>query len=501
MGGAASGVFISTFDAIFRHQLIHNMNGQCRLLKNGEYENLVLRAIKLSGRKLKQDRAKEYIAEFASYTEIPASLAKKQAAGYDVFQAYEKLRRERGAWDFAAITRAVVKAQEAGKIELMDFTRIIVDEFQDTNDLQYRWLRAYRNQARVLVVGDDDQSIYGWRHSKGMENFNSFIADFSAISVTLNICYRCKPRILKAADRLIRNNTKRLEKDMQSYAEYGGHVDVRMLGSDEVVDIAEHIASLHPKERTKWAVLARTNLQLRSLAAELSQLGVDYVSKDKDALFSRLMADILYRIFKIYRYSQTEHIKDVLSWLGECEYVLEESNWLKKRSILYSFSVDDNKASLSKTDQFLWLINQWNHSEPETLKAMNTLLNFFGNVRGLNRREIGEFQALSGIVQSFTHASSFKEVAQIYCSMYEKVGQNQDADEADKLELLTLHSSKGLQWPSVWIMSVNEEVLPSANNSNIEEERRLLFVGMTRAEEKLVISYQDDKKSLFIDEL
>jgi superfamily I DNA/RNA helicase len=174
---------------------------------------------------------------------------------------------------------------------------------------------------------------------------------------------------------------------------------------------------------------------------------------------------------------------------------------LKKRSILYSFSVDDNKESLSKTEHFLWLINQWNHSEPETLKAMNALLNFFGNVRGLNRREIGEFQALSGIVQSFNHASSFKEVAQIYCSMYEKVGQNQDADEADKLELLTLHSSKGLQWPSVWIMSVNEEVLPSANNSNIEEERRLLFVGMTRAEEKLVISYQDDKKSLFIDEL
>ncbi|AIW22484.1 ATP-dependent helicase [Vibrio coralliilyticus] len=502
---------VSTFDSTFLEQLRKALGGaKIELINPGERYNLVMRAVKSTGHtKTKMDVALSAVDHFSGFIDIPEDEIDKNPDGYDIFVKFDEFRRERKKWDFPSICRAVVKGQENGNVPRLPVSHIVVDEFQDCNQSQLRWLMAYANtDTTTLVVGDDDQSIYSFRGSNGYENFIQYKEKFNAITRVLNVCFRCKPQILFAGQRLIENNKDRLDKDMQSIHNEGGKVAIVQATNfeDELDKILEKIKA--DEDPSNWAVLARTNRKLWELIGMFQDNGIPYVTKEADSLLSSPFCDTYYKILEMFVKRQKKNGPDILAWMGASDADIEDSKefgGLSRRHLIENYQLPEGKVAATTPDEVLFStiaeLLSFDHSIDEGLKVVNRMIE---GQATLKKSEVSMLGTFSKIVRKST-SSSFREAAKTFMRIVEKAQKGNDKDDEEEkkgVELLTLHSSKGLQWNKVWIMNVAKDVLPPKGSSRLEiaEERRLLFVGMTRAIEELYISFPQNKKSRFLDE-
>ena len=424
------------------------------------------------------------------------------------------------------------------------FKYILVDEYQDTNHSQYLIIRALSDKFQnICVVGDDAQSIYSFRGAN-INNILNFQKDFPDSKIfRLEQNYRSTKNIVNAANSLIENNQKRLKKNVWTENESGEKISVNKLLTDgeEGRFVASSIFENKMQsqlQNSDFAILYRTNAQSRSF---------------EDALRKK---NISYRVYGGLSFYQRKEIKDVLAYLrllinpddeqafkriinfparGIGQTTLNKiaveaknssvSDYIFIKDLLKSSEILNNSTK-NKLLDFVIMIesikNKTEHADvfditKEVLKQSG-LYNLYKNdesLEGINR--IQNIEELLNGIKDFVenNEKSQASVSSFLQDVALATDQDNDTNDNNKVSLMTVHLAKGLEFPYVYIVGLEENLFPSAMNLNsrteLEEERRLFYVALTRAEKKIYLSYVlsryrwgkpvDSEKSRFIDEI
>lgn len=443
-----------------------------------------------------------------------------------IYRAYEQECRASGVIDFAELLLRTYELLRHNPTLLEQyqqrFQAILVDEFQDTNSIQYAWICLLAGKgAAVFAVGDDDQSIYGWRGAR-VENIQRFSDDFKNTTlVRLEQNYRSTKTILEAANALITHNDSRLGKNLWSEGSQGEKIFVyhAINELDEARFVGERVKQVVRQGvlADDIAVLYRSNAQSRVLEEYL------------------LKADIPYRIYGGVRFFDRAEVKDALAYLrmlvnpddntafervvnfptrGIGEKTLDDvrayaraeqcSLWHAATQLLQTQSLTQRSAaSLAK---FTTLIE---HMQRNTVDmALDEQLNeviqssglyhHFAKVKGdKSESRLDNLQELINAARQFRYEEIQEESLSLVSAFLAHASLEAGEVQADEHEravhLMTLHAAKGLEFPYVFLVGLEEGLFPSQQSvqdpKRVEEERRLCYVGMTRAMQQLFISY------------
>lgn len=442
-----------------------------------------------------------------------AEIFQKMYRGYQ-----EKLQRHRclDFDDMVVYTYQLLKEREDIRRRWQaQFRYLLIDEFQDINRLQYETVCMLAEpENNLLIVGDDDQSIYGFRGAKPgiMLSFPKRFPDTKQIVLGVN--YRCSDEIMKAAERLIGKNNERYEKHI--VANKGKEQPVHMKKCENLPDEAEKIVAqiqMYQKEGIAYqemAVLFRTNMQMRLLAGKLMEHGVPFTMRENlPNLFDTWMAkDIMCylqlalgnrsreKFLKIanrpVRYlSRTAFTESEVSFDKlRAYYAVKNQEWMEER--IWNFEYDlKNLASLSPYAAIHFIRKGIGYDE---------FLKTYADERNVNADDwfdvLDEMQEMARDKKSIPEFLSFVEN---YGDTLEEIRQEQKKQQVKEepgVSLMTMHASKGLEFPVVFVPTLNEDIVPyrkAVQEGNLEEERRMLYVAMTRAKTYLHLSFVKER--------
>lgn len=448
-----------------------------------------------------------------------------------IYQAYEQACQVAGVVDFAELmlrTHEVLRNNPALLAHYQErFQAILVDEFQDTNTIQYAWIRLLAGEkAAVMAVGDDDQSIYGWRGAK-VENIERFSRDFApARLIRLEQNYRSTSTILDAANALIANNCARMGKALWTDGKKGEPIIVYGAFNelDEARFVSERIGLEIERGRCahEIAVLYRSNAQSRVLEESLLRAGVAYRihggvrfferAEIKDTLaYLRLLVNphddtAFDRVVNFPTRGIGEKTLDDLRQLAKAEGL---SLWQAAKQVSAAEHIPQRMAvSLGK---FLHLVENLSQQIQdveldEQIKLVIThsgLQAHFAKQPGdKSESRLDNLQELVNAAKQFRYEESEdKDMPPLVAFLAHaslEAGDLQAAEHERYVHLMTLHAAKGLEFPLVFLVGVEEGLFPSVQSleepGRLEEERRLCYVGMTRAMEKLILSYAEVRR-------
>ena len=442
-----------------------------------------------------------------------AEIFQKMYRGYQ-----EKLQRHRclDFDDMVVYTYQLLKEREDIRRRWQaQFRYLLIDEFQDINRLQYETVCMLAEpENNLFIVGDDDQSIYGFRGAKPgiMLSFPKRFPDTKQIVLGVN--YRCSDEIMKAAERLIGKNNERYEKHI--VANKGKEQPVHMKKCENLPDEAEKIVAqiqMYQKEGIAYqemAVLFRTNMQMRLLSGKLMEQGVPFTMRENlPNLFDTWMAkDIMCylqlalgnrsreKFLKIanrpVRYlSRTAFTESEVSFDKlRAYYAVKNQEWMEER--IWNFEYDlKNLASLSPYAAIHFIRKGIGYDE---------FLKTYADERNVNADDwfdvLDEMQEMTRDKKSIPEFLSFVEN---YGDTLEEIRQEhkkQQVKEEPGVSLMTMHASKGLEFPVVFVPTLNEDIVPyrkAVQEGNLEEERRMLYVAMTRAKTYLHLSFVKER--------
>lgn len=401
---------------------------------------------------------------------------------------------------------------------MLNATHFMVDEFQDADEIQYQYMMEHYRTGNIIVtaVGDDDQCIYGFRESLGVEGMNRFETESGATRITLGTNYRCYREILSSADRLISYNLKRLDKRLHAAKGKGGTVEVfRYPSADleaealtsKILETCKGIPFPAGAGKTfdvwvgkgQWAVLARNNFQLDAVDASFRANAIPYHKAGK-SFWEKPPVSFLVTMLQSLLTDQRAGIDNLLHWAGISPSVLDELHEKVKGDYSNLFK-KDFVDSLKLTD----ITNGAKPSDVAIFKGFITQLH--GWAKGARKKDDDRINtAIHGLgVWMKEHANTFQSVRiEMAINMLqrlngplkdrlERVTRKPTVDIDGGVRLYTMHSSKGLEFDNVWIIGAEEGVIPSNGNGPltqdfIDEERRLMYVAITRARNALYIS-------------
>jgi DNA helicase-2/ATP-dependent DNA helicase PcrA len=447
----------------------------------------------------------------------------------EIYAAYEALCQRAGLVDFAELllrSHELWLQQPALLAHYRQrFHHILVDEFQDTNAIQYAWLRMLTGDAgRITVVGDDDQSIYGWRGAR-VENIQRFQQDFKNTRVVrLEQNYRSTATILKAANAVIANNAARMGKQLwtdghdgepiQLYTAYNEQDEARF-----VIDrIEDQIDKGMP--RSDMAILYRSNAQSRMFEERLMQCGVPYRvygglrfferaeikdalaylrltgNRDDDASFDRVVnhppRGIGGRTLDAVR--QQARDNNTSLWQAAVTVVNEKLLSARACNALLQFLqlVDDLATGMGA----LSLDEQVEH-----VMHPSGLVDHFSRDKGeKGEARIENLQELVNAAREFEHDpdSGMDPLSEFLSHAALEAGEGQGDAWEDCVQLMTLHSAKGLEFPLVFLCGMEDGLFPHQRSieepGRLEEERRLCYVGITRARQQVVLTCAERRR-------
>lgn len=446
-----------------------------------------------------------------------------------IYQAYKEACQRAGVIDFADLllkTCQLLQNNETLRQHYQErFRCLLVDEFQDTNSIQYQWLKLFAgDKSSIMIVGDDDQSIYGWRGAR-IENIHRFSKDFPGANIIrLEQNYRSTGIILKAANALIAQNTGRLGKSLWTEDKAGDLITVYSGFNevDEAFFIVNRIRELREFYSLKqFAILYRSNAQSRVIEEALMQFGLPYRvygglryfdrAEIKDALgYLRLIANraddpALERVINTPTRGIGARSLTVIREYAKT-YQLPLWNALEELLEQKQFSSRAETALLS----FINLINTMAertvamelHKQVEYVLQASGLFDHYRKEKGekgLTRLE--NLEELVNAAYQFTQEGIPDDMPLLSAFLAYAALESTDAQAElyeDCVQLMTLHSAKGLEFPVVFLAGCEEELFPHYLSMHdpkaLEEERRLCYVGVTRAMKKLFMTYAEVRR-------
>ena len=449
-----------------------------------------------------------------------------------VYAAYDRSLRAYNAFDFDDLiakpvhlfeTRHDIREQWQNR-----FRYLLVDECQDTNDAQYRLMKHLAGvRAAFTIVGDDDQSIYAWRGARP-ENLARLAQDYPQLAVVkLEQNYRSTARILRVANHIIANNPHVFEKRLWSAMGEGD--EIRVIGCKDAGHEVERIVTdlVHVKLQKglayrDFAILYRSNHQSRFFEKALREQQVPYHLSGGMSFFDRgEVRDIVAYLrllvnpdddsafLRIVNIPRREIGTVTLEKLGE----YASSRGIGLVSACFEMGLGEflPERTLMKVREFGRWISYWSEQlEGEiTVARVNELLEEIGYRDWLEessrdpdkakRRWENVEELLSWIGNIVKHNDGAMSLGEVLArmSLIDRLDKNGEDDPGDVVQLMTLHAAKGLEFPHVYLVGVEEEILPHRNSieaDTIEEERRLMYVGITRAQRNLTISYASNRR-------
>ncbi len=431
-----------------------------------------------------------------------------------VFRLYEKMKRESNALDFDDLLLRVMELFEKNPI-IRDkwrgrFKHVLIDEYQDTNHIQYRLVKCLVGDERnICVVGDDWQSIYSWRGAD-FTNILNFEKDFpGATVIKLEQNYRSTGNILKASQKIINCNKTRTEKTLFTEAGDGEPVDIKNCPDEnsEARFVAFKIATLaQHRNYSDFAVLYRTNTQSYAFEKAFIDMRVPYKIIGGVRFYDRKEIKDALAILKILvnsrdRVSFERVCKNVLTGVGPAS-ITKLLSAIDGSTSVNALREDDlsiivsgkAKASIEKLQTFIRSVDL--SSEPSAI-VLSVIEKFSLIERVQDGTPAGEERALN-LNAMISNAAEFETLDEF---LAEAVLMSSADEESNKnsVTLMTLHAAKGLEFPIVFIVGMEEGLFPSLRDdseASIEEERRLAYVGMTRAKEKLFLSFASSRFSM-----
>ena len=545
LGRPAGALWVGTFHGI-AHRLLRahwkeaELPKDFQILDSEDQQRAVKRVIRELG--LDENRwppreAQWYINARKDEGRRPAQL---EAAGdpwlkemIAIYEHYEAFCRRSGLVDFAEL---LLRAHELwlNKPDLLEayrrrFGHILIDEFQDTNTIQYAWIRLLAGDSgQVFAVGDDDQSIYGWRGAR-VEHIQQFQQHFPGTVVfRLEQNYRSTGNILAAANALIANNAERLGKNL--WTEDGEGAPVRIYNAFNEIDEAHYVvdcvrASVEAGGRyDDNAILYRSNAQSRIFEEVLIQQGIPY------------------RVYGGLRFFERQEIKDALAYLrlasnplddASCERIINQpprgigqrtlaevreqaraggmSLWQAIHHVLENRSL--NARALNALQGFVDLMARLRADlaglalaeQVEQMLHHSRLREHYQKEKGeKGRARLENLDELVSAAQVFVRDEAddgearMDELAAFLSHAALEAGEGQAAEWDDCVQLMTLHSAKGLEFRQVFVCGMEEGLFPHKLSidepGRLEEERRLCYVGMTRAREQLILSHAEKRR-------
>ena len=449
-----------------------------------------------------------------------------------IYKIYQQTCERSGAVDFAELllrTYELFNEKESIREYYQQrFNHILVDEFQDTNELQYKWLKLLvGNDNTLFAVGDDDQSIYSWRGAR-VENMQAFERDFKNTKLLkLEQNYRSTTTILNAANKLIGNNSARLGKNLWTDGEEGELIGIYMAynETDEARYVVDQIKKA-PEQGIVFsdhAILYRVSAQSRVLEEAL------------------LRSKIPYRVYGGVRFYERMEIKNALAYVRIATFQDDDVSFERIINTptrgIGNKTVEELRAIAKNDNCSLWKA-AFHIIEHKLLsaRAINSLEEFIRLIKKMSLtaseltldEQVDGIIKLSGLINHFKKEKGEKGLARIEnleelvkaASEFEvgddeelkemntmqaflahaalESGETQAGDKSNCVHLMTLHSAKGLEFPSIYLVGMEEGLFPHQRSSNdlkqLEEERRLCYVGITRAKKTLTLTYTQHRR-------
>ncbi len=528
-----AGLWTGTFHGIC-HKLLRIHHKDCQLSANFQVIDAdeQLRLIKKIHKEMKLDEQKWPPKKTMGFINNQKESGLRADVSFDdsnpflqtqseLYQTYEKYCQQSEIVDFAELMLRICELlQNNPQVQAQyhtQFKHILVDEFQDTNMLQYKLLKLLSSPNQcVFAVGDDDQSIYSWRGAR-VDHMFAFENDFSPVEIIkLEQNYRSTPVILDAANHVILNNRKRLNKKLWTEASGGDKIQLFSAFNelDEAQFVCEQIQQL-VKENiplSECAILYRSNAQSRVFEEKLNQLRLPY------------------RVYGGLRYFDRAEIKDILAYLRLVAN--PNDNLAFERAINYpprgigKVTLDKIRQSSLEQEQSLWacicMLRDQEQASPALLGFINliesaqayrqelsSLITYIieqtniktylkGQKNIQNDAKIENIDELLNASAAYERADDESDPLTTFLTNT-VLDQSHDKIAAEHMvQLMTLHSAKGLEFNHVFLVGLEDDLFPHKMTHidplQVEEERRLCYVGITRAQQQLYLSYAETRR-------
>ena len=538
------GTFHSIFSRILRAEAEHiGFNSNYTIYDDTDSRSLVKNIIKEMGLDDKTYKpstvhnrismAKNHMISAYDYSNDASALERDKEQRmpniYKVYLAYAERCRQANAMDFddlLLLTYQLLKDNEDIRQKYADrFKYVLVDEYQDTNTVQQRivWLLTKEHQ-NVCVVGDDAQSIYSFRGAN-IDNILDFRDMYDGAKLfKLERNYRSTQHIVEAANSLIRHNERQIPKDVYSKNGDGEKIVFKPAYSDkeEAIIVCKDIKKIRKSENCEWddfAILYRTNAQSRAFEEAMRKENIPYRVYGGLSFYQRKeIKDIIAYFRVVVNPSDEEAFRRIINYpargignttiskIFSCAYESGVSAW-DVISDANKYQLDVNKGTLGKILVFKGLIEQfiakrdntdayelgreiisesgiqkdlYSESSPEYVSRQENLEEFLGGLQDFveSRREEGDEHMM--LVDYLQEVSLLSDL------------DSDDGEESSHVTLMTIHSAKGLEFPTVFVVGLEENIFPSPMSANskreLEEERRLLYVAITRAEKHCILT-------------
>lgn len=535
-------VRFGTFHAIYYHILKQSGYSGLRIITLKEkrnYINHILREIK-SGEAENAELCNELIKSIA-HIKINGGCSEDMESVsffYDfeekikeqfpfIYNEYCRMMREENKIDFDDMILLCDKLLEE-RPEILSFwqntfTHILVDEFQDISPMQYRILcRLALPQNNLFVVGDDDQSIYGFRGA-GPGIMKQFMEDYAQASqLTLTINYRSGPHIVEAAGMVINDNKERFLKELKANKAEGGTVSIISFSTreEELAYLSGQLRGKTIEELTQSAIIYRTNAEVGALSRTLASLRIPFHMKERGThLFQHAVAKDMIAVLSFARDvfiggKKSGNRSDFLRFMNKpSRYISRQAipDPLITEQLLLDYykglgSSSHSNMGMQETVKQLW----------RDLKRISSLRPYLAidyickNMdykkyicEGKDKEERKEMEEILQELQKeaikYRSFSAWKEAIDEYVSLMERAGK--EPEQREGVQLLTMHVSKGLEYNNVYLLDIGEGKMPgkrAIKPEEIEEERRLLYVAMTRAKEHLEILYCNEPSAFIV---
>lgn len=527
MPEAADRVLCGTFHSLCKRQL--EAGGQrVRIIDESEQDQLIRRAcLRVAGvegvsnsDRYPFDQAKAFISNIKCQVD-PIMPSPHLEPMVEVYEAYQKMLGQMGVKDFSDLLVDAVRGMSSGRVAPLKCNFMLVDEAQDTDEVQLAWLLGHVAQGvQATVVGDDDQSIYSWRAALGLEALERFKKATNATHVALNVTYRCAREIVTPAARLItQNNGNRVEKQLDTVFRGRGSVRLRSFAkfSDEAEAISTEIhRSGLPHE---WAVLARGNAQLDIVDTTLGAEHVPYTRSGGKSMWEMAAPSLLLGVARSLARGDLLGVDSLLRAQGASDEALERFHQRydsARPGALRRFMDDDGMKGSSGIFRYTWdRINGWDemlraNRDNEVLEKIAYVITRRCEVLGRKTSEEERQMTERILGQCVASLCRFRgslgrriDDMQRHQANKEKPPTTEEERISRGASLMTMHASKGLEFQNVWIIGCRAGTTPSSKSISLAEERRLFYVAMTRAKTNLILSYVSDESyppSMFLHE-